>query len=203
MPNTDKGASRGSAEARTWAGDTAKRLGKTVASYRRARDLSAVQLSERTAELGFPITRGTIAKIEGAHRGGKFDVTELLVLAAALNVPPITLIYPDLPDGRVEMLPDTEASSIDAAQWFSGEGPNPSGERVENRRIARSRRLAQLRDIRQRTVVDTALTELNVADARFVNTEEGLRALDAIQSELNALVEFMRADPQNWPVDDA
>lgn len=185
----------------TWSDETTRRIGEQIKALR-GKSRSAQWLADRTAELGHPVSRTAISEFE-TNKRKSIAVTDLAVIAAALNVPPITLIYPDLPDGRVETLPGTEATSIVAAQWFSGEGPNPSGERVENRRIARGRKLAQLRDIRQRAVVDTALTELNVADARFVNTEQGMQALDAIRSELNALVEFMRADPQNWPVDDA
>lgn len=64
---------------------------------RRAREragLSAAKLEEKTRELGYPVTRGTIAKIEGGHRDGKFDVNEVVVLATALDVAPLDIVYP-------------------------------------------------------------------------------------------------------------
>lgn len=99
----------------------AERIGTAIGERRRARGMSAVQLSARTAEFGYPITRGTIAKIESNSRGGKLDLAEIMVLAAALDVPPILLIFPDGPFRRVEVLPEMQDDSIHAAMWFTGE----------------------------------------------------------------------------------
>ena len=55
--------------------------------------MTAQQLAERTKELGYPVTRVAISKIESNSRAGKVDVAELLVLGAALGVPPVTLIF--------------------------------------------------------------------------------------------------------------
>ncbi len=81
--------------------------------------MTAVQLSARCEELGLPIHRTTLSKIEKGR--SSFDLAELIILARALNVPPLELIYPDLPDGMTEVWPSTDARSIDAAQWFTGE----------------------------------------------------------------------------------
>ncbi|WP_155291712.1 helix-turn-helix domain-containing protein [Rhodococcoides fascians] len=121
MSNNDAGKTRGSAEAREWAAEAANRMGQAVAKVRKKRGLSALQLSTLTEDLGYPVTRGSIAKIEGGHRGGKFDVAEILVLAAALQVPPVLLLFPDFPDGQVRVLPQIEVDSLTAAQWLSGE----------------------------------------------------------------------------------
>ncbi|MFI7168170.1 helix-turn-helix transcriptional regulator [Rhodococcoides fascians] len=121
MSNIEAGSTRGSAEARSWATEAAGRTGEAVAKIRKKRGLSALQLSALTEELGYPVTRGTIAKIEGGHRGGKLDVAEVLVLAAALHVPPALLLFPDFPDGQVRVLPHTEVDSSIAARWLSGE----------------------------------------------------------------------------------
>ncbi|WP_231912711.1 helix-turn-helix transcriptional regulator, partial [Rhodococcus sp. EPR-157] len=121
MSNTEPGETRGSAAAREWAADTAKRIGGAVAHYRKKRDISAVELSSRTTDLGYPITRGTIAKIEGGHRGGKFDVVEVFILAAALEVPPALLMFPEFPDGPVSPVPTSDLSSFRAALWLVGE----------------------------------------------------------------------------------
>lgn len=121
MPDETRTGSRGAAEAKEWAAAMAKRVGLAIAHYRKKRNLSAVQLAERTSELGYPITRGAIAKIEGGHRGGKFDIPELLILSAALQVPPALLLFSDMPDGQVLALPNIEIDSFGAAQWLVGE----------------------------------------------------------------------------------
>lgn len=115
-------ARRGSAEAKAWAAETARRVGAEVRRLRSdVHGLSAVQLAERTAELGYPITRGTLAKIESNSRAGKLDVSELVVLAKALRVPPLQLLFSALPDGPVDVLPNVTVRSRDAVTWFSGE----------------------------------------------------------------------------------
>lgn len=104
-----------------WGTDTAKRIGKAVQVERNRKKWTAARLSDETAALGFPIHRVAIGKLENGHRGAKFDVTELAVLARALGVPPVQLLYPDLIDGPVEVLPGVVAKSGKALRWFTGE----------------------------------------------------------------------------------
>ncbi|OBB95388.1 helix-turn-helix domain-containing protein [Mycobacterium sp. 852002-40037_SCH5390672] len=104
-----------------WHRATAERIGKAVLKYRRDAGLTAQQLAERCKQLGVPIHRTTITKIEKGRN--RFDVGELLILAAALEVPPLVLLYPELPDGDVELIPDRPGSSWDAYRWATGEAP--------------------------------------------------------------------------------
>lgn len=116
--------SRGSVEAKEWAAGLAQRVGEEVRRLRAdVHGMSAVQLANKTAELGYPITRGTIAKIESNSRAAKLDVAELWVLAQALRVPPLQLLLTQqpLPNGRIDVLPGRQARAIDVAFWFSGE----------------------------------------------------------------------------------
>jgi len=85
--------------------------------------MTAQQLAERCAELGVPIHRTTITKIENGRP--RFDLGELIVLAAALDVAPVALIYPHLPDGEVERLPGDRGSSAAAVWAFTGEHDQP------------------------------------------------------------------------------
>lgn len=101
-----------------WATDLVKRVGKAVKSARRGR--SAVWLSERTAELGYKVSSTVIAKLDSGHRGSVLSVAELLILAAALDVPPILLLYPGLPDEAVEVIPGETVTSWDAHKWATG-----------------------------------------------------------------------------------
>lgn len=117
----DEPKTRGSADAKRWASNRAADFGSAVKAWRKRGRLSASALTERTKELGYPITRGTIARIEGNHRAGKVDVAELLVLSSALGAAPLDLLYPNLPNGEVERLPGQEMASWEAVQHFTGE----------------------------------------------------------------------------------
>jgi hypothetical protein len=48
----------------------------------------------------------------------------LLILAAALDVPPLALLYPDLPAGEVEIIPGRPGTSWDAYLWATGVAPS-------------------------------------------------------------------------------
>lgn len=148
MPNIDP-------TAKAWELDLAERFGKAVQTRRNALALTAQQLAKRTAELGYPVTRVAISKIEGNMRAGKIDVAELIVLAKALDVPPVLLLYPGFPDGYdftvdekwgpgepmtvtfaadVEALPGNTMSSREAVLRFSGRLPSmwiPGGKRLD------------------------------------------------------------------------
>ncbi|RRQ25345.1 XRE family transcriptional regulator [Rhodococcus sp. Eu-32] len=82
--------------------------------------LSAAKLADRTADIGYPISRNVLAELESGRKKS-LDVAELLVLAAALGVSPAQLVYPDLPKGEIEVLPGLPQESHGALQWFSGE----------------------------------------------------------------------------------
>jgi transcriptional regulator with XRE-family HTH domain len=118
MPNVDEIGKR-------WQESGSERVGAAIKHLRRVRGMTAVDLAERTKQLGYPVTRVAITKIENNTRSGKLDVAELLVIAAALGVPPILLLYPVYPYGAVEVLPlpggDGRSSQFAALRWFAGE----------------------------------------------------------------------------------
>ncbi len=119
MPNIDP-------DAKKWEKGLSKRAGLAIRARRKALGLTAQQLAERTKGLGHHVTRVAISKIEGNLRAGKLDVAELLVLAAALDIPPALLVFPGFPLGNVELLPDDrQASNYDAVKWLAGERPLP------------------------------------------------------------------------------
>lgn len=111
-----------------WATKLVKRVGAAVKDARGGR--SAAWLSERTAELGYRISASVIAKLDSGHRGDVLSVSEWLILAAALDVPPLVLLYPELPDGQIEMLPDHPSGSWTAYLWATGEAPSPRSHEV-------------------------------------------------------------------------
>lgn len=105
-----------------WQRDLAKRVGSAVADRRKELGLTAQQLAQLCGDIGVPIHRTTITKIENGRP--RFDLGELVVLAEALRTAPLTLLYPgpysDSADHRVEVLPGQEVSPQVAASWFSG-----------------------------------------------------------------------------------
>lgn len=109
--------------AKAWEMDLAQRVGKAVKARRKALGLTAQQLERLTTDLGYPINRIAISKIETNNRAGKLDVAELLVLSAALDIPPILLLFPNYRDDLVQNLPGRPAERSSAIAWFEGEAP--------------------------------------------------------------------------------
>lgn len=110
-----------------WAEDLHRRIAAAIKNARGNR--SAQWLADQTKRLGYPISRAALANYESGRKK-TLDIAELLTLAAALRIPPVTLLFPQLPDGRIELLPDVKTSSWDAVAWFSGEAgsPNPDND---------------------------------------------------------------------------
>src|SRR5258705_3974854 len=84
-----------------WAEGLHRRMAAAIKAARASR--SAQWLADETERLGYPISRAAIANYESGRKKG-LDVAELLVLAAALRIPPLTILFPELPDGQVEVL---------------------------------------------------------------------------------------------------
>jgi len=107
-------------QARDWSASVSTRVARAVRDARARKGLSALALSDRTAELGHRVGRARISDLESGRRS-RVEVAELLILARALETVPLRLLYPDLPNGAVEALPATNTSSWSAAKWFGGE----------------------------------------------------------------------------------
>ena len=70
---------------------------RIVAAIKSARaNHSAQWLADETERLGYPISRAQIANYESGRKKG-LDIAELLVLAAALRIPPLTSCSPNYP----------------------------------------------------------------------------------------------------------
>lgn len=106
---------------RGWAEELVARVGRAVKAARQGK--SAAWLSDRTAQLGYRVSPTVIAKLDSGHRGSVLSVPELLILAAALEVPPAALLYPGMPDELVWMLPHVTSSSELALLMWAGRFP--------------------------------------------------------------------------------
>jgi transcriptional regulator with XRE-family HTH domain len=93
---------------------------EAVRRFRDERGMSAQDVADATAELGYPIQRSVIANLENGRRVS-VDLAEFLVLAKALDVPPVALLVPAGEVGEMEILPGQICSTDDALQWITGE----------------------------------------------------------------------------------
>ena len=108
----------------TWAARLTRSVAAEVRRRRREREWSAQQLSDECARLGFDLPRSAIADLEN-NRRVHFGIPDLLVLARALNVPPLLLVFPVGTGAEAEVLPGEFRAPFRAAQWFGGEMPFP------------------------------------------------------------------------------
>ncbi|MGA4881050.1 helix-turn-helix domain-containing protein [Streptomyces lydicamycinicus] len=90
---------------------------------RRRKELgwSAQDLADKCEEVGHPIPRNVIANMESGRRSN-LPLVDVMVLAKALNTPPICLIYPVGYVDDVQRLPlQHPTSPLNALHWFTGE----------------------------------------------------------------------------------
>lgn len=172
-----------------WATELVKRVGKAMKDARNGRP--ATWLSDRTAELGYRIPATVISKLDSGHRGSVLGVAELVVLAAALDMPPAALLYPDLPDGEVKMLPNRPARSIAAARWFSGEVSRASIEgAVDPAQIdAERENMRRLRMSRQKDMLESDIARTQRLAGMSQQQADG-GAEDALLEKIRAMVDM-------------
>lgn len=99
---------------------TPQNVGKTVKRLREAHGWKVVNLADRTKDIGAPIHRVALKKLEDGDRD-YVTITELIGLAAALGVPPISLLIPNSAE-TIEVLPGKNMMGLDALGWFIGAG---------------------------------------------------------------------------------
>lgn len=93
---------------------------RRVRVWRDRHDVTAEELSERATDMGHPLSRVAITQIENGNRGISLD--EALVLAAALNVPPLLLLLPlDRDVERVALTPKITEHPDAVRRWLVGE----------------------------------------------------------------------------------
>lgn len=103
-----------------WAKDLHNRVGASIRQARAGRGMSAQQVADKTASLGYPVSRSQIANYESGRKQS-LDIAELLVIAATLEVPPISLLFGGHPDRDVEVLPGQTMQTTAALARFSGD----------------------------------------------------------------------------------
>lgn len=113
-----------------WSAQLTARIAAQIRTARTAAGLTVAQTADACAALGVPVPKTTITNLELGRRAS-VDLAEFLVLARALDVPPITLLFPLGETATVELLPGQPVSPWEALTWFTGEAhadaPAPEG----------------------------------------------------------------------------
>jgi transcriptional regulator with XRE-family HTH domain len=132
-----------------WTKRVAAQVGKRVAYFRkrttgeRGRKLTVQDLSRRTGKHGLALSRPTISKLEQGLRQS-VTVDEVMVLAKALSVSPLDLIFPVGKAETAEVLPGQYMDTFEAVRWFSGFSAQPGNPPDDDKGVIH---LYQLHDV--------------------------------------------------------
>ncbi|MEV7011973.1 helix-turn-helix transcriptional regulator [Streptosporangium sp. NPDC051022] len=110
-----------------WSTRTARDVGERIRRARNQQKMSAQALADRCGQLGLPLDRSVIAKLEKGLRQG-VSLAEVLVIASALEVPPLALMLPVGANVEVEVLPGRTVPTWDAVEWIEGRRPLPAAD---------------------------------------------------------------------------
>ena len=111
-------------------------VGKRIKKLRELRGLSAQKLAHLCNELGAPeINRQVITNLENGRRK-IVTIDEVLVLAHALNAPPVLLFTPVGWDAALKVTPTVSLPPMEAMRWVSGEEPLTEADRREWHEVA-------------------------------------------------------------------
>lgn len=104
-------------------GPTGEAVRAAVAAHRARLNLGYAELSRRLEAIGRPIPVLGLSRIEKGER--RVDVDDLVALAYALEVTPLTLLTPKShgPDDRVEATGVNSVAALDLWQWMRTDLP--------------------------------------------------------------------------------
>ncbi|UQA91539.1 helix-turn-helix domain-containing protein [Streptomyces halobius] len=126
-----------------WADQVQATVAAEVRRRRKELRMSAQDLADACAEIGYPIPRNVIANMESGRRA-VIPLVEVMVLAKALRIPPVCLLYPIGYVDQVHQLPfQAPVSPGEAMAWFTG---NTDDRDTKNSMLSRFR--AHARDQR-------------------------------------------------------
>lgn len=129
----------------TWGERLTLSIGKRLQGARIASGLSVQNLADETARLGHQVPRQAIVNLESGRKS-KVAIDDLFILAHALHLNPLTLVFDPKHQGtNVEVLPGLEVPQWEATLWASGHSGRISsilyGDDFDNARSAFQLRL--------------------------------------------------------------
>ncbi|MFI1583014.1 helix-turn-helix transcriptional regulator [Embleya sp. NPDC020630] len=175
-----------------------KMIAGQIKRYRKEKGWSAQELADACAALGYPIPRTVLANLETGRRS-LISVAEVFILARALDVAPISLIFPLGTEVDVQLQPGEATPTWEAMTWFTGELPAkeepPEGSpwavlhdyRLHWNAVVGLRRMLTVYQERQLEAV-TARSAKRREELNLSNTQLGFM----IHSEAHALYEHRR-----------
>ncbi|MGD6743011.1 helix-turn-helix domain-containing protein [Streptomyces sp. BH106] len=98
-------------------------VARRLREVRKRRDLTAQQLADRVADLGVPMNRAVLVKIENGRREN-ISVAELLGFALALDCSPLSLLLPT-DNSPYAVTPTRTEPANDVRDWVRGRQPLP------------------------------------------------------------------------------
>lgn len=174
-----------------WAVKLTGLMGRQVRRVRQQRGLTAAELSEACAALGVEVPSRTITNWETGKRAS-IGVTDLIVVAEALGVPPISLLFPLGEADRVEVLPGRDVAVWDAIAWFTDESL------LDQAPVPGSARAGMDAFRAHAAAVHTALASLDIREQRRRQPGANLAYADAMLDDdlraLRSLREAMRVE---------
>ena len=93
-------------------------MGAAIKAARDAQGLSLRAFADRLEGFGLPISYAALSRIEGAQR--PVSVRELLVIAAALDVSPDVLVFPDEDNMPVPLTDELVENAGRLRDWWAG-----------------------------------------------------------------------------------
>ncbi|HEX2301813.1 MAG TPA: helix-turn-helix transcriptional regulator [Pseudonocardiaceae bacterium] len=165
-------------------------IGGQIKRHRQGR-ITARELADRCEQLGHRVETQVIANMEAGRRTN-VSAAELIVLAEALDVPTVALLFPVGEVAEVEALPGDMRDTWDALRRFTGEPPQtfPSRERSEVWRAASE----PLRLYRQHQRLLSDLDESDRRKSQALTAKLGL----GTESEREAADKVL--DAESWAV---
>lgn len=182
---------------RPWASAVATVSARQIRRFREARGWNVRQLSERCEALGYPIPRNVLLKIEGGYRR-YLTVAETLILARALDVPPVHLVLPLGTEATYAAAPGLVLPADEALVWFTGddpadEAPGPRAAVAEAASLLRHRRLVAAMIRTHRRAEKRPGDQEAAQDALHARSDLGM-----YRREMRLRGEVPPAMPQEW-----
>lgn len=106
-------------------GPTSDTVKANTSAARESQNLNYTQVSDRLTRAGWPISAVGVRRIESGER--RIDVDDLVALAVALKVSPITLLMPThlTPDDSVLATAVGDLPADELFAWLRGDAPLP------------------------------------------------------------------------------
>lgn len=104
-----------------WSESLVSRFSAAMRARRKELDLSVQDVANRTVELGHPISRSTLSGLENNRNKDRLALPDALAIAEVLHVPMLYLLFPEQPDGEVELVPGLTFPSETAIGVITGE----------------------------------------------------------------------------------